>query len=538
MTPYRVIAETLESVASHRGRLAKVARLAQTLSGVDAVDLPAAARFLSGSAFAEHEEATTSAGWATIVAAAREVTGWDDQTLAECAGAIGDLGEAVALLLPDAVAEGLSVADAEAFFRALSGARKAAQKRALLESVLRRSSAVEAKYLLKTLSGGLRVGSDLATVEEGIAAAFGRPREEVARAHRDSGDIGETALAAKEGRLGEIRFRLFHPIGFMLASPIETAEDVAEELASFAVEDKFDGIRAHAHKQGDRVALFSRTLDDVTAQFPDVAASLANLPGTFLLDGEILAWREERAESFFKLQRRLGRKAPDAELLAEIPAAFVAYDCLAEGEDALFEAPWQERRARLERLASGGGLRLSTVFAAADPAQLEALFAAARERGNEGLVLKDRRSPYQAGRRGRAWRKWKKAFATLDVVVTAVEQGHGKRAGMLSDYTFAVRGGEGFVNIGKAYSGLTDEEIRQMGAVFRKLTTGRYGPVRAVEPKIVIEVSFDSIQPSARHRSGYALRFPRIVRLRPDKLPAEAATVEDVREIYERLSGG
>jgi DNA ligase 1 len=537
MSQYRLIAEALEDVASRRGRLAKIARLAETLSAVDEADLPAAARFLSGSPFAEHEAATTSAGWATILAAAREVTGWDDETLAACAGAIGDLGEAVALLLPEAVTRGPSIGEAEGFFRALSRARKAAEKRALLAGILRKSSAVEAKYLLKTLSGGLRVGADLATVEEGIAAAFGRPREEVARAHRDSGDIGETALAARRDRLGEIRFRLFHPIGFMLASAIESAEEVSEELTGFVVEDKFDGIRAHAHKQHDRVALFSRTLDDVTAQFPDVAARLAELPGSFLLDGEILAWRGDRAESFFKLQRRLGRKAPDPALLEEIPAAFVAYDCLAHEDEALFEAPWEERRRRLERLAAAGDLRLSEVFTAADAPALEVLFVAARERGNEGLVLKERTSPYQAGRRGRSWRKWKKAFATLDVVVTAVEQGHGKRAGMLSDYTFAVRGEEGFVNIGKAYSGLTDEEIRRMGTVFRGLTTARYGPVRAVEPKVVIEVSFDSIQQSARHRSGFALRFPRIVRLRSDKSPADVATLDEVRELYARLSG-
>ncbi len=537
MTPYRVVADALEDVASRRGRNAKVARLARALHAVEEEDLPAAARFLSGSPFAEHEAATTSAGWATISAAAREVTGWDEDTLASCASAIGDLGEAVSLLLAPAVPEGPSIADAEAFFRRLSVARKAAEKRALLVDLLERSSAVEAKFLLKTLSGGLRVGADLTTVEEAIAAAFSRSREDVARAHRDSGDIGETALAAKRDRLHEIRFRLFHPIGFMLASPIETAEEVAEELSGFAVEDKFDGIRAHAHKEGDRVALFSRTLDDVTAQFPDVAADLSRLPGTFLLDGEILAWRGDRAESFFKLQRRLGRKAPEPSLLEEIPAAFVAYDCLAEGGEPLFETPWRARRERLERLAAAGQLRLSRVLSARSAEELEALFTAARDRGNEGLVLKETGSLYQAGRRGRAWRKWKKALATLDVVVTAVEQGHGKRAGMLSDYTFAVRGENGFVNIGKAYSGLTDEEIRRMGTIFRGLTVGRYGPVRAVEPKVVIEVSFDSIQPSARHRSGFALRFPRIVRLRPDKPVSEITTLEEVRELYARLSG-
>jgi DNA ligase-1 len=316
---------------------------------------------------------------------------------------------------------------------------------------------------------------------------------------------------------------------------------VAGELPLFAVEDKFDGIRAHAHKSSSRVVLFSRTLDDVTVQFPEIALALGVPSGRYLLDGEIVAWKkdERRVDSFFRLQRRLGRKAPPAELLAEIPVTFVAYDCLAVGETPLFERPWSERRAELERLfAEGaGGFVLSNVHRASDPDALEALFSAARERGNEGLMLKREDSPYQAGKRGRAWRKWKKALATLDVVVTAVEQGNGKRAGMLSDYTFAVRDGERLVNIGKAYSGLTDEEIRRMGALFRKITVARYGPVRAVAPQVVLEVAFDTIQKSARHKSGFALRFPRIVRIREDKKPDEADTLERVEEIWKAIQG-
>ncbi|HEY2798478.1 MAG TPA: ATP-dependent DNA ligase [Thermoanaerobaculia bacterium] len=544
MTAYRALAETLEEVAAMRGRLAKVARLAQMLARVDEGELPAAARLLSGSAFAEHEEAVTSVGYATILRAASAVTGWDEETVRACAVAIGDLGEAVGLLRPPDAAGGMTILEADLFFRALAGLRKPAEKREALEEMLRRTSAVEAKYLLKTLSGGLRIGADVTTVEEAIAQAFGRNREAVARARRDSGDVGETAAAARADRLGEIRFRLFHPIGFMLASPIESAEEIAGELPDFAVEDKFDGIRAHAHMDGERVALFSRTLDDVTEQFPEVARELARLDGSFLLDGEIVAWQEGegagRPASFFRLQRRLGRKAPDASLLEEIPTAFVAYDCLARGERPLFEESWESRRRELEAAASGTALRVSEVFRAETPEELEALFAAARARGNEGLMLKRRDSPYQAGKRGRAWRKWKKALASIDVVVTAVEQGHGKRAGMLSDYTFAVRapeGEEGFVNIGKAYSGLSDEEIRTLSTRFRKSTVARYGPVRAVTPEVVIEVSFDSIQKSARHKSGFALRFPRIVRLRPDRSPADATTLEEVRELYERLAG-
>ncbi len=496
-----------------------------------------AARLLSGSPFAEWEQTVTSVGWVTIAKAAAEVTGWDLETIGASATAIGDLGEAVGLLLPDGSPEAMSVLEVDGELRQLARERKAAAKGAAVAALLSRATPVEGKYLVKTLSGGLRIGADVTTVEEAIARAFGADREAVARARRNCGDIGETARAAREGRLDGIRFRLFHPIGFMLATPIEVAAEVADELPLFAIEDKYDGIRAHAHKAGDRVALFSRTLDDVTAQFPDVAESLRSVPGSFLLDGEVLAWRDGRPESFFRLQRRLGRKAPPPEVLAEFPAAFVAYDCLAREDRPLFEEAWTERRRELEAVAAGGGLIVSPVLRAETPQELDRLFDEARARGNEGLMCKQLDSTYQAGKRGRAWRKYKKALATLDVVVTAVQQGNGKRAGMLSDYTFAVREGNRFVNIGKAYSGLTDDEIRKMGTVFRKITVGKYGPVRAVEPQVVLEVSFDSIQKSARHKSGFALRFPRIVRLRPDKKPGDADTLERVAEIYGQLVG-
>jgi DNA ligase-1 len=539
VTEYRLLAETLDSVANERGKLAKIERLAETLGRLRGEELAVAARLLSGNPFAEWEQAVTSVGWVTIAKAAAEVTGWDLETIGACATAIGDLGEAVGLLRTGAPPEmpGPTVLEVDAWLRDLAKERKAAGKGAALAGMLRRSSPVEGKYLVKTLSGGLRIGADVTTIEEAIAQAFGADREAVARARRDCGDIGETAVAACEGRLSEIRFRLFHPIGFMLATPIEVAEEVATELPLFAIEDKFDGIRAHAHKSDGKVALFSRTLDDVTAQFPEIASALATLPGSFLLDGEVLAWRDGGPDSFFRLQRRLGRKAPEPEVLQEIPVAFMAYDCLAREGRPLFEEPWTERRRELEAISPDGALRVSPVFRVETPAELDRLFDEARERGNEGLMLKRFDSTYQAGKRGRAWRKYKKALATLDVVVTAVQQGNGKRAGMLSDYTFAVKDGDRFVNIGKAYSGLTDEEIRRMGTVFRKITVGRYGPVRAVEPQVVLEVSFDSIQKSTRHKSGFALRFPRIVRLRPDKTAAEADTLETVAERYAKIAG-
>ncbi len=560
---YRAVAEALEAAAGEKGRLIKIERLAAALRPLEGARLAITARLLAGSPFAEWEQQVTSTGWATLARAASAVTGWDLETIRACAAAIGDLGEAVSLLFPLPPGEGqgeglpavgppLAILEVDQTLRALATFRKAAEKQKAIEDLLRRSSAIEAKYLVKTLSGELRVGADITTVEEAIARAFERDREEVARAHRDCGDIGETAVAARDGRLDAIRFRLFHPIGFMLATPIDGPAEVVPELSGFAIEEKFDGIRAHAHKSGSRVALFSRTLDDVTVGFPEITLALALAPGEFLLDGEIVAWKAMSAEalakadeasakaggcpdSFFRLQRRLGRKAPPPELLAEIPVAFIAYDCLARGGEPLFEKPWTERRRNLEEIAAESkGLLISEVFRASGAGELEALFTRARERGNEGLMFKRLDSSYQAGKRGKAWRKWKKALATLDVVVTAVEQGHGKRAGMLSDYTFAVRDGEHFVNIGKAYSGLTDEEIRRMGAHFRRITTARYGPARAVSPEVVLEVAFDTIQKSNRHKSGFALRFPRIVRLRPDKRPADASTLQDVIEIYEQ----
>ena len=537
MTEYRLLAEALDSVSKQRGKLAKIERLAEALGRLSGEELAAASRLLSGSPFAEWEQTVTSVGWVTMAKAASEVTGWDLETIGACATAIGDLGEAVGLLLTETPPEGLSVLEVDTRLRGLSRERKAAGKQAAIAEMLRRSSPVEGKYLVKTLSGGLRIGADITTIEEAIAQAFGADREEIARTRRDCGDIGETAVAAREGRLAEIAFRLFHPIGFMLATPIEVAEEIASELPLFAIEDKFDGIRAHAHKSGSQVALFSRTLDDVTAQFPEIASALATLPGSFLVDGEVLAWRDGRPDSFFRLQRRLGRKAPEPEVLEEVPVAFMAYDCLAREGRPLFEEAWTKRRRELEAISPDGALRVSPVFRAETPAELDRLFDEARERGNEGLMLKRLDSTYQAGKRGRAWRKYKKALATLDVVVTAVQQGNGKRAGMLSDYTFAVKDGDRFVNIGKAYSGLTDEEIRRMGTVFRKITVGRYGPVRAVEPQVVLEVSFDSIQKSTRHKSGFALRFPRIVRLRPDKTAAEVDTLETVAEMYGKLVG-
>src|SRR5207245_1721738 len=305
------------------------------------------------------------------------------------------------------------------------------------------------------------------------------------------------------------------------------------------VDDNYDGVRAQVHKAGDRIELYSRTLDRVTRRYPELLEPLAAIPGTYVVDAEVLAFDGERAVPFTRFQTRLGRKDVSSEMRERLPASLVIFDVLERDGRSLLDTPLDERQRLLHELP----LRLPLLFARRSVldasgdelvAALDQEFVAARERGNEGLMVKDPRSPYRPGRRGMEWLKVKRALRTLDVVVTAVEWGHGKRRGVLSDYTFAVRDGDRLRVVGKAYSGLTDREIAEMTKYFQAHTVHDYGRVRTVVPDPVTEVAFDQIQPSERHESGYAMRFPRIVRLRPDKPVSEIDTLETVRKIAGR----
>jgi DNA ligase-1 len=388
------------------------------------------------------------------------------------------------------------------------------------------------------------------------------------------GDIGETIRLAAEGKLAEAKMRLFHPLGFMLASPIASPEEGLSYFPEASVEDKYDGIRGQAHVSGGKVRIFSRTRDEITESFPELPDALAGLPQDAILDGEIVAWEwpAGRSRPFSVLQQRLGRKKVSDKMLREIPVAFLAFDVLYAGGELMIDRPLRERMRILDELLAGerkvihprdtesrrktGQAKLvfededqededpsrnaafsvirAPVFRASTPEQLEELFAAAQERGNEGLMIKDLDSAYTPGKRGKSWLKMKRELATLDVVVTAAEYGHGKRVGVLSDYTFAVwdTSKDRLVNIGKAYSGLTDAEIAEMTRWFLEHTIEDQGFRRMVEPKIVLEVAFNNMMRSDRHDSGYALRFPRILRLRPDKSAEDADTIERVQEIF------
>jgi DNA ligase-1 len=337
----------------------------------------------------------------------------------------------------------------------------------------------------------------------------------------------------------------------MLASPVaDEAEALVRLPPPVWVEDKYDGIRAQLHKAGDVVRLFSRDLNEVTDQFPEIGRAAAGLTFEGILDGEILAWKDGAARPFLELQSRLGRKSPSEAIQARVPVIFVAFDLLALGAagapvEPTLRLPLRDRRALLETLAlqETAGFGLAALVDAADEAQLGRVFAEAQARGNEGLMIKDPASSYAPGRRGYAWLKLKKALTTLDCVVVGVETGHGRRHGVLSDYTFAViddrPGGDeprpALVPIGKAYSGLTDAEIARLTRWFEAHTISRRGRYRVVEPVVVVEIAFDVVHRSTRHASGFALRFPRIVRVRDDKLPGEVDRLSTVAALHDRL---
>ena len=581
------LAELCERIGATTRKNEKIALLADYFLSRDLPDAAISAVFLSGRAFPAFDERTLQIGGALLWKLVGELTGARDAALTAAYRKSGDLGAAAYDVLRATAPQSatLTLQEIRNSFDQIAETRTATAKAAALKILLERATALEAKYILKIITGELRIGLKESLVEEAIAKAYDDPVSKVQRANMLLGDIGATLQLAVGHRLDEARMRLFHPIGFMLASPAADAEEAFQYFEHAQVEDKYDGIRAQAHCGGGQVRLFSRTLDEVTASFPELVGPLSEFSSDVILDGEIVAWKHTddggHAMPFSEIQKRLGRKQVSEQLVREVPVAYVVFDVIySGGESGALEAasvgatgsgltldkPLSERTLILDRVFAGasrvaprpvvnsqgnllfepeiqepaaesGWVLRAPSMRADSPEQLSQYFEQAMARGNEGLMIKDLESPYMPGRRGRWWLKLKRELATLDVVVTAAEFGHGKRIHVLSDYTFAVRKGEELVNIGKAYSGLTDKEIAELTGWFLAHTTADHGHMREVEPEIVLEVAFNAIMRSDRHDSGFALRFPRIVRVRQDKLPKDIDTVEEVKKIYKKQHG-
>ena len=552
----------MDDVAAVASRRAKQTRLADYFASVgragDDDDLRRAARFAGGRAFAATDERTTGVSGAIVAGAVTATWPVDRTALRAASIRAGDLGEAAAALVapllamtgggPDAPA--LALTDLSRAFDALAGTNTPDGKRRVLINLLARvRDQRELAYAIKVLLSDLRTGVKEGLLQAAVAEAFGVPTAAIQQAQFLLGNLEDVAVLARHGRLDDARFTLFHPIQFMLATPKESPEALHTAFGgrSFWAEDKLDGIRAQIHKDaGGRVAIYSRTLDRIDESFPELVAAVGTVPGGFLLDGEIVACRAGAPAAFACLQPRLGRKRVPAAVLRDSPVAFVAFDLLYHDGDLLLDRPLHERRARLGHALpplATGGLRPGTLCRlphaeVRDADQIAAAFERARARDGEGLVLKDPDSPYAPGRRGQWWFKLKTHLPTLDCVVTAAEYGHGKRRGVLSDYTFAVwdrdpsADGARLVNIGKAYTGLTDAEIAAMTDRFKRLAYADNGRVFQVKPEVVLEIAMDQVQRSSRHASGFALRFPRIKRIRDDKRPEDADRLERVQEIF------
>jgi DNA ligase-1 len=699
MALFLELAELAEELAGEAGRLKKRAAIAGAIAAVHAAerDSEAAAPesedaglfalYLAGTPFAEADARKLNAGGALLSKALLAVSGASDAALTAAYRRHGDMGAAAFDLLVAAGETrgresggsdaGLKLAEVADAFAAMAVAKTTAIRAALVEGMLRRATPLEAKYLLKLMLGDMRIGVKQSLVEEAIAIAAGASVEAVRRAVMLEADLAGTVRRAFAGTLDEARMRLFHPLGFMLASPVETPEEAVERFtekpgkvvvakkprrgrkgatdkqrsvdggadggerhiasdkqghlpheawhvvqqkegiapagagASLVavnddekleaeadiegehalqrathgvqafLEDKYDGMRAQVHcgdaEQPGRVAIYSRNREDVTESFPELEEAFARVrperDGALIFDGEILGWDLEQARAlpFAVLGQRIGRKRVSNEWRQQVPVVFMAFDLMYAGGELLLELPLRERRNKLEAVVeqlveqvvspvvvderardaqtvlfagveSAGAwaerpverLMISPSRLVESAEDIDRAYAEARARANEGVMLKAAGSVYQPGRRGLAWVKLKRELATLDVVVTGAEFGHGKRAGILSDYTFAVRGDSGeLLNVGKAYSGLTDAEIAEMSAWMMEHTLEDQGFFRTVEPLMVLEVAFNNIMRSGRHASGFAMRFPRILRIRTDKPVSEIDTVERVEEIYQ-----
>ena len=542
----RSFVQLADAVGATTKKLEKLRLLSEFLRSLSATDAALAARFLSAHPFAGYDERTLGVGGRTLSRVIAEAAGRTGENLTTTYLKHGDLGDMAQELLALTHHDGdVSLAEVARLFEELAAVRSQEQKAELLAKVFANVSAGDVKYMVKIITGDLRIGSKESLVEEAIAKAFEQPLAEVRRANMMTGDIGETLTLAAENRLSSARVRLFHPLGFMLAAPVERAGDLFEKepddlgASALLVEEKYDGIRAQVHKdKNGKVRIFSRTLDEVT-EFPELVQPIRGLPGELILDGEILAWQDSRPLPFAELQKRLGRKQIDMWMQHDIPVKFVAFDVLYQDGGLLLDERLTLRKGRLAAIFANATAALR-VAGSVECKTAEAVQLAFRESlaaGHEGIVAKVADSPYTPGRRGGFWFKLKEPFATLDVVVTAVEYGHGKRHNVLSDYTFAVRDGENLLNIGKAYSGLTDAEILEHTDFFLRHTIEDHGYRRTVEPKIVLEVAFNNIQKSSRHESGYALRFPRIVRIRTDKAVSEIDTLEHVAKLFARQPG-
>lgn len=544
----RAFAETAQKIGETRGTLAKIAIARDYLATLgNERDLELATQFLGEGAFSQISGRRTSVGHRTIGVCAAEFCEIDyERVFKPCRTATGSSSEAIQKLMenmPDAQTKrhprSVSLREVQRWFEDLANTSEREKKNILLKAIWKQLTGLEIKYLLRVMSqGSLRIGFESRSIVQAIARAFDEDADQIRYVHMISGSLGRAAVLASKHDLETAKFRLFHPLSFMLATPIESRS--LDDLSDYVAEEKFDGMRCQFHTDGLKTKLFSRDLNDITRSFPEVGQFFQKrkLPPV-VLDGEICVYRDQKIQPFQQLQKRMGIKKPSEKILSKYPVLFITYDILFKDKETVFDLSLTERRSLLVSLCDQHNIPYTNQFDVDDFDELDHLFKRAIAHGNEGLMIKHKDSTYEYGQRGKSWLKVKKPGGSLDTVIMYAHAGSGKRGGYYSDFTLGIRVDdderyeEQFIPIGKAYGGYTDEEMKRLNTQIRELVVDRYGPTLALRPGIVVEVEFDEIQVNKRTKAKYTLRLPRFKAIRWDLNPADTDTLADVERLYQ-----
>ena len=539
-------AQLVQSIAETRGSNAKIKLCAEYLAQLSPSQLALACQYMGEGAFSTISGKRASIGARTIGIAAANYCKIDyDIVFKACRTATGSSTETIQRLfenLPEARQKNSlqhwDLARISELAEELAQTRSRKDKQRILTRIWSGLSPLASKYFLRLLSqGSLRIGFENRSVLQALAKSCQVDYEQLRYVHMLTGSIAKTAELASINRLDQAQFKLFNPIAFMLAAPMQSRS--VKVWDDFIAEEKFDGMRCQLHAHGSKVELFSRDLNVISNQFPELVESFASkdLPPV-VLDGEICVFRENTIQPFQELQKRMGVKKPTGALISTYPVIFIGYDVLFLEQESKVSQPLTQRRISIEKLAKTYEFSITNQHAVSSKEQVEHLFEQALAHGNEGLILKQKNAPYSFGERKNHWLKVKQASGSIDTVILYAQAGSGKRGGSYSDFTLGVsvkedaRYEEEFIPIGKAYGGYTDQEWKQLNKAIKGCIINRFGPTAQLRPEIVVELEFEAIQPNPRTKAKYTLRFPRFKAIRWDLSPKDVDSLKHVEMLF------
>jgi DNA ligase-1 len=552
LATFQSLSELLEKVVATKKRLEIIDQTANYLKTLDPAEIEPAVNMMVGRAFPKYSQKTLDVSWATLQRILSQISTFDWILFRSAMEKTGDIGAATKVVLEESKTKKqtqltqrpLTIAEVRRTFEAIAqtqGSRSRTKKERQIAALMSQATPLEAKYLVKVFTGEMRTGLHEGLMEQAVSRAFNVPLVRAQHAAMMLGDIGEVSAKLKtEGidYLERTGFTVFRPVKLMLAQTAQSVQEaLAEQNCRTAWEYKYDGARVQIHKQGAIVSIFSRRLSDVTESLPDVVETVKqNIQAdTTIMEGEVVALDSSGYPIAFQhLMRRFKRTKEIVGMREKIPLTLYLFDILFLNGESLIAKPYTERRQILAQ--NSGKIILSNQTVTEQQLQAEGFLKEALAAGHEGLMAKKLDSPYTPGRRGKRWLKIKTTLEPLDLVITAAEYGYGRRKGWLSDYYLGARDPQsgGFLDIGKTFKGLTDAEIIDLTQRLKDIALNTEGHRIGVLPKIVVDVAYNEIQQSPKYKSQMALRFARITRIREDKAPEDASTIDQVKQIYEK----